>query len=212
MGIPWRFTGLALALSALVLFAGAASIESALPPEQVLNALRKGGCTVYLRHAQTDRSRDDIAQPDLKDCVTQRLLSKDGEKQADEVGTVIRALRIPVGEVFCSPYCRALETARRAFAGQKVTEVPELSRLARVSREKVPACNAKLRELLSRGPNRGDNTFIVGHSENLAAVGGPDLDEAGWAVFRPSNGIYQLIGRLNPAQWSALARTSRDKR
>lgn len=164
---------------------------------------------IYLRHAQTDRSRDDALEPDLKDCSTQRLLSHEGEIQANELGIALRELGVPVGQVFCSPYCRAMETARRVFPQHKATEIAELGRLARMATNKVPACSAKLRELLSRQPRVGENTFIVGHYENLVAVGGPDIDEAGWAVFRPDKDTSRLVGRLNPKQWRELVRAAR---
>jgi phosphohistidine phosphatase SixA len=181
-------------------------------PEQLLNELRKGGCVIYVRHAQTDRSRDDALQPDMNDCATQRMLSREGEKQADEVGAAVRELGVPVGQIFCSPYCRAKETARRAFPQHKAIEVPELSRLARVTLDKVPACSAALKQLLAREPKETENNFIVGHYENLVAAGGPDLEEAGWAVFRPDKNSSRLIGRLNPAQWRALVGTARSKK
>src|SRR5205085_549630 len=102
-------------------------------PAPLLSELRKAGFVIYLRHAQTDRSREDARQPDLKDCSTQRVLSREGEKQADELAEAIRKLGVPVGQVFCSPYCRTMETARRAFPQHPVTEVPELGRLARMA-------------------------------------------------------------------------------
>ncbi len=184
---------------------GAVGTEPGLSPDTLLAALRQGGCTVYVRHAQTDRSRDDAQAPDWKDCSTQRLLSPTGEKQADDLGAAIHALGIPVGLVKSSPYCRARETARRAFPGHDAQVISELARLARTPREKVAATNAKLRELLSTEPKASENDFIVCHYENLVAIQGPDLEEAGMAIFRPSHGTYELLGRLNPAQWQALA-------
>jgi phosphohistidine phosphatase SixA len=166
---------------------------------------------IYLRHAKTDRSRDDALQPVLSDCATQRLLSPDGEQQADELGQALQALNIPVDQIYCSPYCRAKATAQRAFSKRTATAVEELGRLARMPREKVAACTAKLKELLSRQPAEGKNAFIVGHIENLVAAGGPAIEEAGWAVFRPEHGDFRLVVSVTPAQWKALARTSRSR-
>jgi hypothetical protein len=94
-----------------------------------------------------------------------------------------------------------LETARRAFPLHQITEVAALARLARTSKDQVPASNAKLKELLGRAPAVNENTFIVSHYENLVAINGPDLDEAGLAVFQPDHGKYHLIGRANPPDW-----------
>jgi phosphohistidine phosphatase SixA len=175
-----------------------------------LSQLRSGGCVVFLRHAQTDRSRDDALRPDLKDCSTQRLLSPAGEKQADELGRVLRDLGVPVGQIFSSPYCRTVETARRALPGHRVTEVAELRRLGRTITNKVPESCARLKQLLAAKPPVGENTFIVGHSDNLAAVGGPDIEEAGMAIFRPEKDGFKLVGTLNPAQWKALGKPTQE--
>jgi len=215
IGIKW-FRQAAVTSSALTVLCAMLSVVTVLPgpelaPGQILSELRKGGCVIYLRHAHTDRSRDDAPQPDLKDCATQRMLSHEGEKQADELGAAIRELSVPVGQIYCSPYCRTMETARRALPGRKATEIAELGRLARMARDQLPACNAKLKELLSHQPGPGENTFIVGHSENLAAIGGPAIDEAGWAVFRPGKGGYRLVGKLDPVQWRELVRAAKAK-
>jgi phosphohistidine phosphatase SixA len=207
--LPKVMTGSAITVFLATLLAGPALADKELAPGQLLSALRNGGYVLYIRHAQTDRSRDDALQPDLKDCSTQRLLSQEGERQADELGIALGELGVPVGEVFCSPFCRAVETARRVLPRHKATEIAELGRLARMTVNKVPACNARLRELLSRQPPVGENTVIVGHYENLTAIGGPDLDEAGWAVFRPEKDTYRLVARLNPKQWRELVRTAR---
>jgi phosphohistidine phosphatase SixA len=188
-----------------------ASQSHELAPGQLIAVLRRGGYVVYVRHAQTDRTRDDANPPNLKDCSTQRLLSREGEKQADELGVAFREWGIPVGEVYSSPYCRTLETARRAFPKHKITEVPQLGRLARMPRAEVPSANARLKELLSLKTRDGENAFVVGHYENLAAVGGPDIDEAGWAVFQPKGNSYAVVGRLEPAQWRELSRVKQPK-
>ncbi len=184
--------------------------DAAPGPASLLDALRSGGCVVYVRHAQTDHSRDDALRPDLKDCATQRLLSPAGEKQADELGLALRALGIPVGQIFCSPYCRTVETARRAFPGHTATKVTELGRLGRTIVNQVPESSARLKELLAAKPPAGENTFIVGHSDNLAAVGGPEIEEAGLAIFRPDKDRFKLVGTLNPAQWKTLAQTAKE--
>jgi hypothetical protein len=74
----------------------------------------------------------------------------------------------------------------------------------------VPESCARLRQLLAEPPV-ANNTFIVGHSDNLAAVGGPDIEEAGLAVFNPEKDGFKLVGTLNPPQWKALAQAAKQK-
>ena len=52
---------------------------------------------------------------DLRDCARQRNLNAEGRRQARAIGTALRRLDIPVGEVVTSPYCRTRDTARLAF-------------------------------------------------------------------------------------------------
>jgi broad specificity phosphatase PhoE len=84
--------------------------------------LRDGDVLIY-RHALAPGGGD---PPELKlgDCSTQRNLSDAGRLQARRIGEALRqrlgALR--VGEVWASPWCRTLETARLAFPGQPVRE------------------------------------------------------------------------------------------
>ncbi|HZE61574.1 MAG TPA: hypothetical protein VE085_13580 [Burkholderiales bacterium] len=55
--------------------------------------LRQGGYVLFLRHTSTDFSRD----------------------EARKLSAQIERLRIPIGPVHASPFCRTQETARLAF-------------------------------------------------------------------------------------------------
>jgi hypothetical protein len=98
------------------------------------------------------------------------------------------------------------------FPGHAITQVAELGRIARTVVNKVPDSCARLKQLLATKPSPGENTFIVGHSDNLAAVGGPEIEEAGLAVFRPERDGFKLVGTLNPAQWQALAKSAKEQK
>jgi hypothetical protein len=77
-----------------------------------VKALAEGGHTVYFRHAITDRTQADRPNFVASDCAMQRNLSEEGRTQARRIGAAISRLRIPVGEVIASPYCRTMQTAR----------------------------------------------------------------------------------------------------
>ena len=77
----------------------------------IVEALRHGGYVLYLRHFKTDRSREDSDLEHLENCATQRPLSDAGRDQARALGAALRDLRIPVGTVTVSAYCRAIESA-----------------------------------------------------------------------------------------------------
>src|SRR4051812_30257389 len=84
---------------------------AATPP--LVERLRRGGYVLALRHAATDQSMADNTR-DLRDCSKQRNLSAAGRRQAQAIGRALRRLRIPVGTVLASPYCRTRATARLA--------------------------------------------------------------------------------------------------
>ena len=87
----------------------------------LVEALRKGGYTIYFRHAETDWSNDDNVggMGDWTSCDPGRMrqLSAKGRETARRIGAAIRKLGIPVGRVRSSEYCRHAETARRVGVG-----------------------------------------------------------------------------------------------
>ena len=82
----------------------------------LVKELQKGGHVIYFRHGTTAESGEkDVADADLDDCARQRNLSDAGQTQTKEIGAAFKVLRIPVGEVYNSPYCRCVDTARNLF-------------------------------------------------------------------------------------------------
>jgi hypothetical protein len=85
------------------------------PESDLIDALRRGGCVIYFRHAATNPEQADTIDPRLGRCEAQRNLSPDGRRMAAEIGGAFKTLRIPVGKVVSSPYCRTVDTAMLAF-------------------------------------------------------------------------------------------------
>ena len=75
---------------------------------ELVEALQKGGYVVYLRHAATDRSKEDDVVLDLDDCTTQRNLAG-GPRPGAADGRAFRQLAIPVDR---GPRERVLPHAR----------------------------------------------------------------------------------------------------
>ena len=88
----------------------------------LVDALRRGGYVLYLRHTSTDFSQNDAAMTSYADCASQRNLTDAGRAEARAIAAGLRALRIPIGEVLASPYCRTMESGRLAFG--KATPSP----------------------------------------------------------------------------------------
>ena len=82
--------------------------------DYIVDQLKEGGKIVMIRHAYAPGSGD----PDhfsIKDCSTQRNLSKKGIKQSKLIGNFFKKNKIPIDIVFSSEWCRCKETALYAF-------------------------------------------------------------------------------------------------
>jgi phosphohistidine phosphatase SixA len=165
----------------------------------LVTALRSGGYVIYFRHARTDFSMPDTDRANLADCSTQRNLSDEGRADARAIGAAIRALRIPIGAVLSSEYCRTRETAELAF-GRVETTRDLTSRASTTSPEEEAERIEALRRLLATPPAPGTNTVLVGHQFNLQDATGVTIAEGEAAIFASVAGI------VGPATASPSAR------
>ncbi len=194
---------------ALVSLAGAQQ-STALEGQALVNALRAGGYNIYFRHAATDWSLDDhvTKEGDWVSCDSDKMrqLADEGRRTARRMGEAIRALRIPVGRVLASPYCRTLETARLMELGSVETTTDVMNLRAAQYFGGRQAVAERARERLSVPPEPGTNTVLVAHGNVVRAATGEYPGEAGAIVFRPeSDGSLSSIAHVTPAQWTRLA-------
>lgn len=196
---------LALALVTLAACGGGQppSGEQTLGPVQLVEELQDGGYVLYLRHAATDRSKEDAGVVDLDDCSSQRNLNDAGRAQARTIGRGFRALEIPLGNVSSSEYCRTRQTAELAFARVELAPV-----LTGFPNEDAPGYAKRVRrtrELLARPPTEGENAVLVGHIKNIEAAAGISIDEGELAVFEPRGGTsFRYRGRIPAEAWPQL--------
>ena len=135
-----------------------------------------------------------------------RQLSDEGREQARIVGEAMRALSVPVGDVYSSPYCRCVQTAEGMAVGevQTTTDVMNLRAASFVGgREAVVE---RARQRLSTPPAAGTNTVYVAHGNVGVNATTVYPGEGEGLVFRPlGEGGFEFVGRLDPQQWRALA-------
>src|SRR5688572_5035532 len=91
------------------------------PSSEILTQLQEGGYVLYLRHTSTDFSQNDSRMTSYEDCASQRNLTEQGRDEARVIGEHVKRLKIPIGEVLASPFCRTMETARLAFGKARAT-------------------------------------------------------------------------------------------
>jgi len=175
----------------------------------VLGDLRKGGFDLYYRHTSTDQSTAGDADADLRRCETQRNLSAEGRAEAARIGKAIKGLRIPVGSVLASPFCRTQDTARLAFGRVAVSE--DLYFALGADETEMTRLRDALRRMLSTPPAPGTNVVLVSHSANLREAAGIFAKPEGVAyIFRPlPNGKFEAVARVLPQDWSGVALPAR---
>jgi phosphohistidine phosphatase SixA len=202
-----RLLGFAATCAALALAAIASPLlaqDSAptLAGKALLDALAGGGYVVYFRHADTDFSANDDNMTSFEDCTTQRNLTDAGRDHARAIGRAIAQLRIPIGDVIASPYCRTRETARLIFGRERV------SNDVRGGPAGDRARYAALEKLLAQPVPGGANRVIVSHGNPFAAVAGsPYLREGEAAIIRPQDAQgFKVVARVPWDGWAALAR------
>lgn len=170
------------------------------PPHAValLAMLREGGLVIFFRHASTpDYSEPQIT--DFADCPRQRNLNPLGRAQSALIGEGFRALKIPVGDVIASPFCRCMDTARLAFG--RVTAADEVRGKA----------EAKMRAHFATPLKAGANLVIVGHGGAGGLIGDEFLREAEAVVVRPlGDDKFELVARIRAEQWAQFLPENRE--
>jgi len=198
------FFGLLLASGA------AAQAEGSLTGQALVEALRGGGHNLYFRHAATDWSQGDRVREagDWMSCEPERMrqLSDSGRRASQVVGEAMRALGIPVGAVFASPYCRTVETARLLGLGP-VETTTDIMNLRSAGYFGGPgAIVARARARLATSPERGTNNVYVAHGNVARAATGVYPGEGECLVFRPDEaGGFVFVGRIPPGELRRLA-------
>lgn len=169
---------------------------------QLIEELRRGGYVIFLRHAATDHSQKDTNPDNLDDCKQQRNLSEAGRNQAKIIGEAFQSLRIPVGDVYSSVFCRCLDTATIAFG--KVIKTPEISSIQDLPAAQRDIRVKALRDLLHRPAQPGTNTVIVSHLYLFEFAAETTVEEGEAAFFKPKadkSGI-EFVARMKAAGWA----------
>ena len=176
----------------------------------LVEALRKGGYNIYFRHAATDWTQfDQVAgEGDWTNCNPNKMrqLSEAGRKTAAAVGRAMRALRIPVGQVLASPYCRTVETARYFNLGPVETTTDIMNMRVAQYFGGSSAIAGQTRRRLSTPPGADTNTVLVAHGTVLVTATNVYPQEAEAVVFRPDgSGSFEFMARISPQLWDQLA-------
>jgi phosphohistidine phosphatase SixA len=185
---------------------GLQAAQSSEPQTFDVRQLRLGGYILFVRHPQTHKDQADIDPLHLDNVQAQRQLTDEGRSRARQLGELLRAMEVPVGEVIASKFFRAQETAKLIDVGNVTTSVDVTEGGLVVSPAENERRAAALRKLLTTPPPQGSNRIIVSHRPNLQDAAGRefgDFAEAELAVFRPTGDAEpDCVGRFTADAWS----------
>ena len=175
----------------------------------LVKALQQGGYVIVMRHAsppQTPPSATD-AQPDNSN--RERQLDEAGRRTATVMGVAIKALRIPIGDVWSSPTYRARQTVWLADLPRPKT-VAELGDRGQSMQAAGGDQSAWLEAKAAQPPRPPTDTLIVTHYPNISAAFGQaasGIADGEALVFHPQrDGHIDVVGRIKIEDWPALAK------
>lgn len=202
----------AIGLSAMLAVAIPAASADAQGDQDIAQALRAGGLVIVVRHGATFTDQADTDPLNFDNIAAQRNLNDKGKMLARQFGEALRHAGIPVGQVYTSKYNRAYETA--VLAGfkdiEKTTDLTEGGLV--VSPNENNRRSDAFRRMLATAPKAGTNTVLVTHYPNIIAALGKDwfeVKEGEASIFRPLNGSYMLVARVQMEEWPRIAKEAK---
>src|SRR5882757_10664589 len=215
IGAPDMFTIHRRRIIAAVLACGLTAMIPAVLPAQAPaddkalgTALRAGGHVIVVRHGATFADQADTDPLNFDNIAAQRKLNDKGKAQAKAFGDALRQARVPVGKVYTSKFDRAYQTA--VMAG--FTDIEKTADITEGGLVVTPNENNRrveaLRRMLGTAPQPGTNTILISHKPNIVDALGKDwfdVKEGEASVFRPENGSYKLVARVQMDEWPRIA-------
>lgn len=199
---------LATGLSAMLAVAVSTGSSAAANDQEIAQALQAGGLVIVLRHGATFPDRADTDPLNFDNIAAQRNLNDKGKMLAKQFGDALRQVGVPVGKVYTSKYNRGYETA--VLAGFKnIEKTADLTEGGLVVSPNENNRRAEaFRALLATPPQAGTDTVLVTHYPNIIAALGKDwfdVKEGEASIFRPENGSYKLLARIQMDEWPRIA-------
>lgn len=173
----------------------AAAGAVALAPQEarLVEAMRRGGVSILVRHSATEPGTGDPPGFKLTDCATQRNLSDTGRGQARRLGQWFEANGIRPTTVRASPWCRTRETATLAFGRSE--DWAALSNLLK-DRSREEDHRGQVREAIANAGADAIDVF-VSHGVSISAFVDVYLQQGEMVVVRPVGAAgVEVLGRL----------------
>ena len=176
--------------------------------KDIAQALRAGDLVIVVRHGATFPDQADTDPFNFDNITAQRNLNDKGKALAKAFGDALRQAGVPVGKVYTSKFNRAYETA--VIAGfrdiEKTTDLTEGGLVVSPNENNRRA--EAFRKMLASAPKAHTNTILITHQPNIIAALGKDwfdVKEGEASIFRPANGAYTLVARVQMDEWPRIA-------
>jgi len=189
-----------------ILFLAAPSARA--DDKDIARALRAGDLVIVVRHGATFPDQADTDPLHFDNIAAQRNLNEKGKALAKAFGDAIRQAGVPVGKVYTSKYNRAYETA--VIAGfqdiEKTTDLTEGGLVVSPNENNRRA--EAFRKMLATAPKAHTDTILITHQPNIVAALGKDwfdVKEGEASIFRPADGGYKLVARIQMDEWPRIA-------
>jgi phosphohistidine phosphatase SixA len=176
--------------------------------KDIAQALRAGGLVLVVRHGATFPDKADTDPLNFDNIAAQRNLNDKGKALAKAFGDALRQAGVPVGKVYTSKYNRAYETA--VIAGfkdiEKIVDLTEGGLI--VTPNENNRRTEAFRKMLTVAPTDHTNTILITHQPNIVAALGKDwfdVKEGETSIFRPADGGYKLVARVQMDEWPRIA-------
>jgi len=208
MSTMWKSAANTLAaLGVFSLFAVAGPVARA-DDRDLAQALRAGDLVIVVRHGATFPDQADTAPIDFDNIAAQRNLNDKGKALAKTFGDALRQAEVPVGKVYTSKFNRAYETA--VIAGFKdIAKTIDLTEGGLIVSPNENSRRAEaFRKMLATAPTPHTNTILITHQPNIMAALGKDwfdVKEGEASIFRPADGSYKLVARVQMDEWPRIA-------
>jgi phosphohistidine phosphatase SixA len=198
------------ALAAFVCFVTVLSVAPAAHADdrEIAQALRAGGLVLVVRHGATFSDQADTDPLNLDNIAAQRNLNDKGKALAKAFGDALRQAGVPIGKVYTSKFNRAYETA--VLAGfkdvEKTVDLTEGGLIVSPNENNRRA--EAFRKMLAVVPQDHTNTVLITHQPNIVAALGKDwfdVKEGETSIFRPVDGGYKLVARVQMDEWPRIA-------
>ena len=204
-----NFTAAAIAwgLLALVPTAGAETPDDA----TLARALRAGGHVILIRHGATFNDQADTDPLNFDNIAAQRQLNDKGKALAQGVRrSAARGRRSDRQGLHQQATPRLRDRDAGRLQGRREDAGSDRRRPV-ISPDEEGRRAEALRAMLAAPPKPGTNTLLVTHKPNLLEALGKDwwdVKEGEASIFRPENGKYVLVARVQMADWPRIAKAA----